>query len=161
MGEVPAEFLEIVKDNVVVQWFLAAVVILLIGTNTATKLRGPLGSFARWVRSIGEQRENREAEERRTARRKLLLAASEGREYVDQEIGGLKTKIEELYEHQRGLEALVREHLGWDYDRIQQLIGMGVRPGDIPTPPSLRMPWLGGGKHRGIEEPQAEDTPSR
>lgn len=141
MDGVPAEVWAAVSGNVIVQWFLVVIFILTVGTNTATKLKGPFGSLARKVRSIGQERENREAEERRIARRKLLAAAAEGREYIDQEIGGLRAEIEVLYANQRELNQLIREHMGWDHDRVAQLIGMGVRPGDIPTPPPLRVPW--------------------
>lgn len=158
----PASLLNIVKDNVLVQWFLVAVFMLTVGTSTAEKIKGPIGGFSRWIRSLGAARENREAEERREARRKLLTAASEGREYVNQEIEGLKRQIQELYEHQDALARLIREHLGWDFDRVQQLIAQGVRPGDIPTPPPLRVPWLKGA-HRSAEDmPPTEpyDVPS-
>lgn len=149
----PDQLWEAVKDNPVVQWFLVVCFILLVGTNTATKLKGPLGGFARWIKKVGEARENREAAERREARQKLIQIATEGREYVNHEIKGLKDEIEVLYDNQETMSRLIREHLGWDYDRVQDLIGRGVRPGDIPTPPPLRVPWIGQGRHRHPEEP--------
>lgn len=135
----PDKILDLVKDNVIVQWFLVVVFILLVGTNTATKLKGPIGGFARWVRSIGEQRDEREAVERREKRLRFLQEATEGREYVQAEIDQQREQIAYLYENQRKLESLIRAHLGWDYERVRQLIALGVTPGDIPTPPPLRV----------------------
>ena len=141
MDGVPAEVWAAVTGNVIVQWFLVAIVILTVGTSTAEKLKGPLGSFARWVRSIGQERENRESAERRALRQQLIADAVEGREFVSTEIADLKAKVEELYADRDQLARLVREHMGWDHDRVQDLIAKGVRPGDIPTPPPLRVPW--------------------
>jgi hypothetical protein len=151
----PGQILEVVKDNVIVQWFLVVIFILTVGTSTAEKIKGPVGAFSRWVRSIGAEREEREARERRETRRKLLQAAAEGREYVNQEIESLKAQVHELYEHQDAMARIIREHMAWDFDRVQQLIHQGVRPGDIPTPPPLRVPWLKGA-HRSVAP--AEDT---
>jgi hypothetical protein len=160
----PDQLWEAVKDNPVVQWFLVVVFILLVGTNTAARLKGPVGGFARWVRRIGEARENREAVERREARRKLIQAASEGREYVHREIDAMKAEIDTLYQNQDALQRLIRDHLGWDYDRVQDLIRRGVRPGDIPTPPPLRIPASIQGRHRHpdpkvVPEPEPEPEP--
>lgn len=138
----PSALLDLVKDNVVVQWFLVVIFILTVSTTTAAKLSGPIGKMARWFQSIGEKRVNREAEERRKARQALLRDASEGRAWAEEQITGLRDALGETNEALNGLERLVREHLGWDYDRIHQLINMGVRPGDIPTPPPLKVPWV-------------------
>jgi hypothetical protein len=135
----PSELLDLVKDNVVVQWFLVAVFILLVGTNTATKISGPLGKFARWVRDIGEKRDAREAAERREKRRALLKDAAEGREFIQTEMDQLHGQIRYLYANQHAMEGLIRAHLGWDYERIRQLIELGVRPESIPQPPPLRV----------------------
>jgi Sec-independent protein translocase protein TatA len=135
----PLQLLEVVKDNVIVQWFLVVVFILLVGTNTATKLKGPLGGFARWVRSIGEKRDEREASERRAKRLALLQDAAEGREYVQAEINQHKEQIRYLYQNQQAMEMLIRAHLGWDYERVRQLISLGVSPSEIPSPPPLRV----------------------
>jgi hypothetical protein len=137
----PSSLLDLVKDNVVVQWFLVIIFILTVSTTTATKLSGPIGKMARWFQSIGDKRVNREAEERRRARQQLLRDAKEGRVWAEEQIDGLRGALGETNEALDGLEKLVREHLGWDYDRIHQLINMGVRPGDIPTPPPLKVPW--------------------
>lgn len=139
--DIPAQLLELVKDNVVVQWCLVIAVILTLTSSVAAKLKGPVGSLARWVQNLGEKRVNREAEERRNARQALLRDAREGRAWAEQEIAALNRRIEDVTGVLEGLERLVREHLGWDYDRVHQLIKMGVRPGDIPTPPPLRIPW--------------------
>lgn len=138
--DIPADLLGAVKDNPVVQWFLVIVFILLVGTNTATKLKGPLGMFARWVRSVGENRSAREAQERRRARERLLTEAREGREYVNGELDDLRAKVGDLMSHRSALETLVDMHLGWDYDRRKQLIDMGVDPTSIPLAPPLRVP---------------------
>lgn len=138
----PSVLLDLVKDNVVVQWFLVVIFILTVSTTTATKLKGPIGSLARGFQSIGEKRVNREAVERRKARQQLLRDASEGRVWAEEQIEGLREALGETNEALNGLERLVREHLGWDYDRIHQLINMGVRPNDIPTPPPLKVPWV-------------------
>jgi hypothetical protein len=135
----PGQLLDIVKDNVIVQWFLIAVFILTVGTNTATKIKGPIGGAARWFRSIGEKRDEREAAERREKRLELLKEATEGREYVQDEIDQLKEQIGYLYGNQHALEGLIRIHLGWDYERVRQLIALGVQPGEIPNPPPLRV----------------------
>jgi hypothetical protein len=141
MSELPSQLWDAVKDNVVVQWFLVVVVILTVGTQTATKLKGPIGKLARAVQSFGEKRVNREAEERRQARQQLLRDAKEGRAWAEDQINGLKGRVEELASTLESFEVLVREHLGWDYDRVHQLINLGVRPSDIPAAPPLRMPW--------------------
>lgn len=138
MDGIPAEMWDLVKGNIVVQWFLVIVFILIVGTNTATKIKGPLGGFARWMRSVGEARENREAEERRQARQKLLQSAQEGREYVEREIRELKETIHALMDERQQREELVDQHLGWDYDRRLQLINAGVPLNDIPPAPPLR-----------------------
>lgn len=138
----PSALLELVKDNVVVQWFLVVIFILTVGTQTATKLKGPIGSVARAFQSIGEKRVNREADERRKARQQLLRDAAEGRAWAEEQIENLHAALGDTNAALNGLERLVREHLGWDYDRIHQLINMGVRPGDIPTPPPLKVPWI-------------------
>jgi hypothetical protein len=57
---------------------LIVAVILTVGTNTATKLKGPIGSLAAGVPAAGERRVNREAEERRKARQQLLAARRRG-----------------------------------------------------------------------------------
>jgi hypothetical protein len=126
-----------VSDNVVVQWCLLAAFILILGTNVAAKMKGPIGVLARWIRELGRQREEREAKERRENRQKLLG----DREFVTQKLAELERQVAELFEDRDKLGRLIREHMGWDFDRTQQLIGMGVRPGDIPTPPPLRVPW--------------------
>lgn len=135
----PAALLDLVKDNVIVQWFLIVVFMLLVGTNTATKLKGPFGGAARWFRSIGEKRDEREAQERREKRLKLIQEATENREFVQDEIDQLKAQIGYLYGNQSSLETLIRAHLGWDYERIRDLIALGINPGDIPRPPPLRV----------------------
>jgi hypothetical protein len=135
----PGQLLDLVKDNIIVQGFLVIVFILTVGTTTATKISGPIGKFARWARSIGEQRDEREAAERREKRMRLLKEASEGREYVQDEIDQLREQIGYLYENQHALEGLIRVHLGWDYERIRQLIALGTRPEAIPNPPPLRV----------------------
>lgn len=138
MEGIPAEAWAIVSENVIVQYAMIAFVILLMATNTAEKLKGPLGAFARWARSIGQERENRESEERRALRRQLIADAVG---IGGQEFAELKAKVEELYADRDHLARLVREHMGWDHDIQQRLIECGVRPGDIPTPPPLRVPW--------------------
>lgn len=135
----PSQLLSLVKDNIVVQWFLIIIFILTVGTNTATKIKGPIGSAARWARSLGEKRDEREAAERRQKRLALLQEAAEGREYVQDEIEQLREQIGYLYDNQHKLETLIRVHLGWDYERIRQLIALGVKPGEIPNPPPLRV----------------------
>jgi len=135
----PSMLLDLVKDNIIVQWFLVVVFILTVGTNTATKIKGPIGGAARWFRSLGEKRDEREATERREKRMKLLKEATEGREYVETEIEQLQQQIGYLYGNQHALEKLIREHLGWDYERVRQLISMGVAPSEIPQPPPLRV----------------------
>jgi hypothetical protein len=139
MTDIPNNILGLVKDNVIVQWCLVVSVIMIIGTNTATKLKGPVGTVARWVQNWGDKRAEREATERRERRQKLLSESREHREDVRREIADLTRKIEQLYDDRDALERLIRQHLGWDYDRVQQLIGMGVRTGDIPTPPAMRL----------------------
>lgn len=139
--DLPAQLLDAVKDNVVVQWCMVASVVVLMTSKVAAKLKGPVGSLARWAQNLGEKRVNREAEERRQARQTLLRDAREGRAWAEQEIAALNRRIEDVTGVLEGLERLVRDHLGWDYDRVHQLIQMGVRPGDIPTPPPLRIPW--------------------
>lgn len=139
MEGIPGQLFDAVKDNIVVQWFLIIVFVLLVGTNTATKLSGPLGKFARWVRTIGEKRDEREASERREKRLRLIQEAAEGRDYVQTEIQQLQEQISYLYSNQGQLENLIRVHLGWDYERVRQLISLGVNPGDIPNPPPLRV----------------------
>lgn len=148
MEGIPAELWNAVADNVVAQWFLVIVFILLVGTNTATKVKGPLGSFARWMRSIGQARENKEAQERRQARQKLLMSAKEGREYVEREMAELHTKIDSLLSERDALGSLVDNHLGWDYDRRLQLINLGVPLEDIPPAPPLRVNRPNPGRHR-------------
>lgn len=142
MEGIPAEVWGVVTGNVVVQWFLVAIVILTVGTSTAERLKGPVGTFSRWFRSLGQERENREAEERRALRQQLIADAVEGREFVSTEMSELKAKVEELYADRDQINRLIREHMGWDHDRVQDLITQGIRPGDIPTPPPLRVPWI-------------------
>lgn len=139
MEGIPSQLFEAVKDNIVVQWFLIIIFILLVGTNTATKLKGPVGSFARWVRTLGEKRDEREAAERREKRLRLLQDAAEGRDYVQTEIEQLQDQIRYLYSNQHQLEQLIRVHLAWDYERVRQLISLGVNPSSIPNPPPLRV----------------------
>lgn len=162
----PTALLNLVKDNVVVQWFLVAVFILTVGTNTATKLKGPFGKAARWFQSIGENRVNREVAERKKRREQLIAQASEGRAFADQEIESLRHQLDEALDDRDALARLIREHMGWDHDRVSDLIARGMRPGDIPTPPPLRVPWraprtdtqalpvLNGHKRDPDEEPQ-------
>jgi hypothetical protein len=78
--DLPAQLLDAVKDNVVVQWCMVATVIVLLTSKVAAKLKGPIGAVARWAQGLGEK-------------------------------------------------------------RVHQLVNLGVRPGDIPTPPPLRVPW--------------------
>jgi hypothetical protein len=144
MPELPTQVWDLVKDNVAFQWLVLVAAILLLTTNTAAKLKGPVGAAARWYRTLGERRDEREAAERRTARQRILSEARESRAYVEHVEVELRAQIESLYANQEALNRLIREHLGWDYDRVQQLIGMGIRPGDIPTPPPLRVPWRPG-----------------
>jgi hypothetical protein len=139
MEGIPSQLLDLVKDNIVVQWVLAAAFILTVGTNTATKIKGPIGGLARWVRTIGEKRDEREASERREKRLRILQEAAEGREYVQTEIEQLRGQIGYLYQNQEALEGLIRVHLGWDYERIRQLTALGVKAGEIPAPPPLRV----------------------
>jgi hypothetical protein len=143
LDAIPTDLLALVKDNIVVQWFLVVVFILIVGTNTATKLKGPIGGAARWFQAIGEKRVNREAEERRKARQVLLQRATEGNEYATQQIETLSRQLEDAIQGQEALAKLIREHMGWDFDRIQQLIHAGVSNRDIPEPPPLRVPWRG------------------
>jgi hypothetical protein len=133
---------DLVKDNVLVQWIMVVAVILTVGTNTATKLKGPFGSLARAFQRVGERRVNREAEERRKARQQLLARAAEGRAFADEEITSLKAQLEEAYDERDALARVIRQHMGWDYDRVRQLISEGVPPQEIPTPPPLRVPFL-------------------
>jgi hypothetical protein len=133
--------LDPVKDNIVVQWCLIAAVLLTVGTNTATKLKGPIGGLARAAQKLGQRRVNREAAERRKARQQMLQRATEGRAFADQEIESLHNQLDEALDERDALARLIREHMGWDFDRVQDLINRGVRPGDIPTPPPLRVPW--------------------
>jgi hypothetical protein len=135
----PSSLIDLVKDNVIVQWCLIVAVILTIGTNTATKLKGPVGAAARWFQRLGERRVNREVEERRRARQQLLKQAAEGRAFADQEITSLNEQLDAALDERDALARLIREHMGWDHDRIRELITFGVRPGDIPTPPPLRV----------------------
>lgn len=137
----PSALLDLVKDNIVVQWFLVVVVILTVGTNTATKLKGPLGSVARWAQKLGERRVNREAEERRQKRQQVFQQANEDIEYLRQVVASLNQQLDDAWDERDALVRLVREHMGWDHDRVQQLINFGVRPGDIPTPPPLRVSY--------------------
>jgi hypothetical protein len=139
--DLPAQLLDAVKDNVVVQWCMVATVIVLLTSKVAAKLKGPIGAVARWAQGLGEKRVNREAEERRQARQALLRDAREGRQWAEQEIAALNHRIEDLASTLESFERLIRAHLGWDYDRVHQLVNLGVRPGDIPTPPPLRVPW--------------------
>lgn len=139
MDQIPTQLWDSVKDNIVVQWFMVIIFILLVGTNTATKLKGPLGGFARWIRKIGENRDEREAQERRKARERMIAEARGDREYVDRELHDLKTKVDSLMSHREAAEALVDLHLGWDYDRRKDLIDLGVKPTDIPVAPPLRV----------------------
>lgn len=128
-----------VRENVVVQWFLAMIFIVLVGTNTATRLKGPIGDLARWARKFGENKDNREAAERRKVRQRMLQDAKDGRDYVDREIGDLKAKVQALMDDRSKQDSLVEEHLGWDYDRRRQLIDNGVPLKDIPPAPPLRV----------------------
>jgi hypothetical protein len=145
--EVPVESIfDAVKDNVVVQWFLVVMFILLVGTNTAARIKGPLGDLARWVSKVGESRDNREAAERRRARQRLLQEAKEGREYIEGEMKDLKEKVEDLINHREAMENLVNNHLSWDYDRRRQLIELGVSNAEIPPAPPLRVPLPGDGQ---------------
>lgn len=137
----PSSLIDLVKDNVVVQWCLVVAVILTIGTNTATKLKGPVGAVARWVQNLGERRVNREVEERRRARQQLLRQAAEGRDFYEQELTGLREQLDDALDERDALARLIRQHMGWDHDRVQDLITRGMRPGDIPTPPPLRVSW--------------------
>jgi len=137
----PTALLDLVKDNVVVQWFLVVVVILTVGTNAATNLKGPFGKVARWFQSLGERRVNREVEERRKRREQMIAQATEGRAFADQEIESLRRQLDETLDDRDALQRVIREHMGWDHDVVQTLIQRGVRPGDIPTPPPLRIPW--------------------
>lgn len=137
----PSALLDLVKDNVIVQWFLVVIFILTVGTQTATKLKGPFGKVARWAQSLGERRVNREVEERRKRRERMVQQAAEGRAYADQEISSLREQLDDALDREDALARLIREHMGWDHDRVAELITRGVRPGDIPTPPPLRVPW--------------------
>lgn len=139
MENIPTEMWDLVKDNPIVQWFLAAVFILTVGTNTATKLKGPVGKFARWFRELGERRTEREAAERREKRLKLIQEAAEQREMDQAELAQLHEQVRYLYQNQRDLEALIRVHLGWDYERVRQLLALGVQAAEIPEPPPLRV----------------------
>jgi hypothetical protein len=137
--DVPSQLLDLAKSNIVVQWLCVISVVLLIGTNTATKLKGPFGGIARWIRSIGDARGAREVEERRALRARMLQEAQEGREYVAQELSELRSKVDELLLDRDALAELVEVHLGWDYDRKQQLIELGVPVHQIPAAPPLRV----------------------
>lgn len=141
MADLPVQLLDAVKGNVIVQWFLVVIFLLIVGTNTATKLKGPVGAAARWFQQLGEKRVNREADERRKVRQQLLRDTRDGNIWAEQEITALNTRVEDMASAMEGLERLIRVHLGWDYDRMHQLINLGIRPGDIPTPPPLRVPW--------------------
>jgi Sec-independent protein translocase protein TatA len=142
LGSLPLQIFDAVKDNVVVQWFMVVVVILIVGTQTAEKLSGPVGKVARWARSIGEGRENREAEARRAARQRLLReGTTESQEYLLREVKGLKEQVGELFDHRDKMDKLINAHMGWDYQIQQDLIRRGVQPTEIPTPPPLRVPW--------------------
>lgn len=137
--DIPSNVLSLVKDNIVVQWLCAISVVLLIGTNTATKLKGPVGGFARWIRHVGDSRGRREIEERRALRTRMVQEAQEGREYVAQELKNLKTKVDELLLDREAIADLVDVHLGWDYERRKQLIDLGVPVHQIPPAPPLRL----------------------
>lgn len=137
----PAALLDLVKDNVIVQWFLVVVFILTVSTTTATKLKGPIGSLARWAQKLGDRRVNREAEERRKKRQALFQQAAEDREYAQQVIASLNQQLDAALDERDALARLIRDHMGWDHDRVQQLINFGIRPGDIPTPPPLRVTY--------------------
>lgn len=137
----PSVILDPIKDNIVVQWFLVVVFILTVGTKTATKLKGPVGGLARWAQNLGDKRVNREAEEKRKTRQALLRQATEGRAFAEQEINSLSEQLDAALDERDALARLIREHMGWDHDRIRDLIGRGMRPGDIPTPPPLRVSW--------------------
>jgi hypothetical protein len=139
MTDIPNDLLSLVKDNVIVQWCLVVSVILIIGTNTATKLKGPIGTVARWVQSWGEKRAEREAVERRERRQKLITEAGIHRDLVERELSSLHGKVEEMFTDRDAMERLIRDHLGWDYDRTEQLIRLGINPRDIPAAPPLRV----------------------
>jgi len=141
LAGLPAEMFEAIKDNVIVQWVLIVIFILIMGTQTAEKLSGPVGKFARWVRSFGEARENREAEERRARRQKMLSEATEGQEFLARKMAGLESQVGELFEHRDAMDRLINAHMGWDYMMQQDAISRGVPPESIPTPPPLRVPW--------------------
>jgi hypothetical protein len=137
----PSILLDPIKNNVVVQWFLIAIFILTVSTSTAAKLKGPIGSAARAFQRLGERRVNRESDERRKARQTLLRQAAEGRAFAEEEISSLRDQLDAVMDERDALARLIRQHMGWDHDRVRELITFGVRPGDIPTPPPLRVPW--------------------
>lgn len=139
MTDLPSNILAIVKDNPIVQWACIALVLLFISSHAATKLKGPVGVLARWLRRIGDRRTQREIEERQSSRQRLLEQAQEGREYVARELSDLRSKVEELLEDRETLADLVEVHLGWDYDRKIQLIELGVPVSLIPPAPPLRL----------------------
>ena len=139
MTDLPANLLALVKDNIVVQWVCVISVVLLIGTNTATKLKGPFGTLARAIRKIGDNRGNREVEERRELRARMITEAQEGRQYVERELTELKAQVEMLMSEREVLAGQIEDHLGWDYDRKLQLIELGVPVREIPPAPPLRV----------------------
>jgi hypothetical protein len=139
MGDIPSNLLDSVKDNPVVQWAVIGFVVVFLTTNAATRLKGPVGAAARWLRKVGARRVNREVAERQLARQQLIDQAQEGREYVARELKELKDKVEELLIDREALADLVDQHLGWDYDRKAQLIEMGVPVHAIPPAPPLRV----------------------
>ena len=139
MTDLPSTLLDSVKDNPVVQWAVIGFIVVFLTTNAATKLKGPVGGAARALRKLGSRRTAREAAERQAARQALITQAQEGREYVARELKDLKEKVEELLIDREALADLVDQHLGWDYDRKQQLIEMGVPVHQIPPAPPLRV----------------------
>jgi len=139
VGDLPSNLLDSVKDNPVVQWAVIGFIVVFLTTNAATRLKGPIGAAARGLRRIGSRRVNREVAERQAAREQLLAQAQEGREYVARELKELKERVEELLIDREALADLVDVHLGWDYDRKQQLIELGVPVHTIPPAPPLRV----------------------
>jgi len=139
VGDLPSTLLDSVKNNPVVQWAVIGFVVVFLTTNAATRLKGPVGGAARWLRQLGSRRVNREVAERQAARQQLLDQAQEGREYVARELKELKERVEELLIDREALADLVDVHLGWDYDRKQQLIELGVPVHTIPPAPPLRV----------------------
>jgi len=150
MDQIPAEIWSAVKDNVVVQWFLVVVFILLLGTNTAEKLKGPIGGLIRSIRGFGTQRDERESKERAIKRARARDEWAGEREDWERRLVTVENRLREEIalrtaeqEARSETRRLIEQHLVWDYDRVEELISMGQE--NIPPAPPLRVIQVDGG----------------